>query len=164
GVLVSTVYTRPQEPWRLMRRIVIAALLTAGMLGALPDQCNEADHWKPRQPGSNCRHTLRPRRKVDLDFYHAPSVKGRHIFNGPGALQPDNTIWRLGADDATVLHTDADLDIGGLAVPKGEYTLYIDLNKGSWKLIVNKQLTDDRRRPDGGINPEGRTTTRPAPA
>jgi len=45
-------------------------------------------------------------------FYHAPSVKGRHIFNGPGALQTDGTVWRLGADDATVLHTEADLDIG----------------------------------------------------
>ncbi|MBZ5622836.1 MAG: DUF2911 domain-containing protein [Acidobacteriia bacterium] len=41
------------------------------------------------------------------------------MFNGPSALQADGTIWRLGADYATVLHTDADLDIGGLAVPKG---------------------------------------------
>jgi hypothetical protein len=46
----------------------------------------------------------------------------RHIFNGPGALQTDGSIWRLGADYATVLHTDADLEMGGLAVPKGEYS------------------------------------------
>ena len=58
-------------------------------------------------------------------FYHAPSItdpktkEKRHIFNGAGALQSDDTIWRLGADYATVLQTDADLDIGGLAVPKG---------------------------------------------
>ncbi len=97
-------------------------------------------------------------------FYHAPSVKGRHVFNGAGALQPDGTIWRLGADYATVLHTDADLDIGGLAVPKGDYTLYIDLDKGSWKLIVNKKLVDDRRkRPLWGIlNAKGDTTDDPA--
>jgi hypothetical protein len=76
-------------------------------------------------------------------FYHAPSVtdsktkEKRHIFNGAGALQPDETIWRLGADFATVLHTDTDLDIGGLAVPKREYALYIDLDKGtgSWSSI-----------------------------
>jgi len=46
-------------------------------------------------------------------------MRGRKIFNGAGALQPDNTIWRAGANEATALHTDADLDIGGLAVPKG---------------------------------------------
>lgn len=95
-------------------------------------------------------------------FYHAPSVKGRHIFNGAGALQPDGTVWRLGADDATVLHTDADLDIGGLAVPKGEYTLYVDLDKGNWKLVVNKQLTDRRGRPQWGINMDGSTSNSPA--
>ncbi len=95
-------------------------------------------------------------------FYHAPSVRGRHVFNGPGALQPDGTIWRLGADDATVLRTDADLDIGGLAVPKGEYTLYVDLDSGNWKLIVNKQLTDARGRPQWGINMDRSTTNNPS--
>ena len=54
--------------------------------------------------------------------------EGRLIFSSAGALQSDGTIWRLGADDVTVLHTDADLDIGGLAVPKAEYTLYVDLD------------------------------------
>jgi hypothetical protein len=103
-------------------------------------------------------------------FYHAPSIRDpktkekRHIFGGAAALQPDNTIWRLGADYATVLHTDADLDIGGLAVPKGEYTLYIDLDKGNWKLIVNKQLMNARgTRPQWGIvNAKGDTTDDPA--
>ena len=95
-------------------------------------------------------------------FYHAPSVRKRHIFNGAGALQPDGTIWRLGADDATVLHTGADLDIGGLAVPKGEYTLYAEIDKGNWKLIVNKQLTDARGRPQWGVNRDGSTTNNPA--
>ncbi len=103
-------------------------------------------------------------------FYHAPSVRDpktkekRHIFNGAGALQADGAIWRLGADYATVLHTDADLDIGGLAVPKGEYTLYIDLDKGNWKLIVNKQLMNARgTRPQWGIvDAKGATTDDPA--
>lgn len=108
--------------------------------------------------------------KIIWIFYHAPSMtdpgnkQKRHIFNGPGALQPDGTIWRLGADFATMLHTDADLDIGGLAVPKGEYALYVDLNKGNWKLIVNKQTMDLRRgRPLWGIaNRKGDTTNDPA--
>jgi len=103
-------------------------------------------------------------------FYHAPSVRDpktkekRHIFNGAGALQADDTIWRLGADYATILHTDADLDIGGLPVPKGDYALYIDLDKGNWKLIVNKQLMNARgTRPQWGVaNAKGDTTDDPA--
>jgi hypothetical protein len=96
-------------------------------------------------------------------YYHAPSVRGRKMFGGAGALQPDDTIWRLGADYATVLHTDADLDINGLAVPKGDYTLYIELAKGQWKLIVNKQLMATAgSRHQWGINRDGSTTNDPA--
>ena len=79
-------------------------------------------------------------------------------------MHGDDTIWRLGADYATILHTDADLDIGGLAVPKGDYALYIDLDKGNWKLIVNKQLMNARgTRPQWGVaNAKGDTTDDPA--
>jgi hypothetical protein len=72
-------------------------------------------------------------------YYHAPSVRGRKIFNGAGALQPDESIWRLGADYATVIHTDATLDLKGLTVPPGDYSLYVFLDKGAWELIVNKK-------------------------
>jgi hypothetical protein len=100
-------------------------------------------------------------------YYHAPSVRGRHIFNGAGALQPDGTVWRLGADYATVLHTDADLDLNGFAIPKGDYTLYADLDNGQWKLIVNKALMAGARHIWGvGVSPdgvrEGATTNNPA--
>jgi hypothetical protein len=71
--------------------------------------------------------------------YHAPSVRGRKIFGGADALQPDDTTWRLGADWATVLHTDAPLAFGSLSVPAGDYSLYIALDKGKWQLIINKQ-------------------------
>ena len=88
-------------------------------------------------------------------YYHAPSMKERHIFGGEGALQPDDSIWRAGADYATVLHTDADLDIHGLAVPAGNYSLYIFLDKGKWQLIVNKKTGQ------WGINRDNSTTDQP---
>ena len=71
--------------------------------------------------------------------YHAPSVRGRTIFGGSGALHPNGSTWRLGADQATFLHTDASLEIGGVAIPAGEYSLFIGLQEGKWELIVNKQ-------------------------
>jgi Protein of unknown function (DUF2911) len=100
-------------------------------------------------------------------YYHAPSVRGRQIFGGAGALEPNGKVWRLGADYATVLHTDADLDLNGLAIPKGDYTLYADLDNGQWKLIVNKTLMAGGHHIWGvGVSPdgirEGATTNDPA--
>ena len=76
--------------------------------------------------------------------YSAPAVNGRvgKLFGKDGTIGSDPTypVWRAGANAATALHTDADLDLGGLAVPKGDYTLFINLaNPASWELIVNKQ-------------------------
>ena len=69
-------------------------------------------------------------------------------------------VWRAGAQDATLLHTDADLEIGNLHVPKGEYTLFINLaDPAHWQLIVNKQihqwgLTYDKSQDLGRVNME----------
>src|ERR1035438_4183661 len=53
----------------------------------------------------------------------APSVRGRQIFGGGGLIShdPHYPVWRAGANSATALHTDADLDIAGLKVPAGDY-------------------------------------------
>ena len=72
--------------------------------------------------------------------YSAPSVRGRQIFGDGGVVSHDGTypVWRAGANEATILTTDADLDINGLKVPKGSYSLYV-LIGNPWKLVVNKQ-------------------------
>jgi hypothetical protein len=67
--------------------------------------------------------------------YNAPSARGRKV---EGGLIPSG-VWRLGADSATTLTTDADITIGDLHLPKGVYTLYLQSGEGPWKLIVNKQ-------------------------
>jgi hypothetical protein len=73
--------------------------------------------------------------------YSAPSVRGRKIFGEGGRVSKDPTypVWRAGANAATAFHTDADLDIKGLAVPKGDYTIYVLVNADPWQLIINKQ-------------------------
>jgi hypothetical protein len=74
--------------------------------------------------------------------YSAPSVRGRKIF-GPGGLlsrDPTYPAWRAGANAATTLTTDGDLDIGGLAVPKGTYSLYVWVqDPEAWQLIISKE-------------------------
>jgi len=69
--------------------------------------------------------------------YSAPSMRGRKIM---GALVPYGRWWRTGADSATTFQTEADLDIGGLKVPKGAYTIYTLPGAKEWLLIVNKQV------------------------
>jgi hypothetical protein len=73
--------------------------------------------------------------------YSAPSVKGRQVFGEGGVINKDRTwpVWRLGANSATALTTDGDLQIKGLAVPKGSYTLFAQINEEPWQFIVNKQ-------------------------
>lgn len=66
--------------------------------------------------------------------YSAPSMRGRKIFGG---LEPYNHVWRAGANDATALHTDANLDVGGLSVPKGDYTLFVYLDPNSFISILS---------------------------
>src|SRR5712692_9858971 len=68
--------------------------------------------------------------------YNAPSARGRKV---EGGLVPFGTVWRLGADSATTLTTDANIKVGDLTVPKGVYTLYVLATADGWKLIVNKQ-------------------------
>jgi len=76
--------------------------------------------------------------------YSSPRVKGREgrIFTKDGLIShnPHYPVWRAGANAATALETDGDLQIGNVAVPKGKYTLFVDISDpDQWVLIVNKQ-------------------------
>ena len=149
-----------------MKRILLSALLLSStMLAVAQVKKEELATKNTLSPGAEASVTVNG--KNIWIYYHAPSVRGRQIFGGAGALQPYGKAWRLGADYATVLHTDADLDLNGLAIPKGDYTLYADLDNGQWKLIVNKALMDGARHIWGvGVSPdgirEGNTTNDPA--
>ena len=75
--------------------------------------------------------------------YSSPGGKGREgkIFGSDGLIShdPHYPVWRAGANSATALHTDADFMIGNLTVPKGDYTLFVDIsNPDQWTLIVSK--------------------------
>src|SRR5580658_6403392 len=72
--------------------------------------------------------------------YLAPSVNGRTIFDGERALLKPNTVWRAGVGgNPTTLYTSANLKLGGLDVPPGQYTLYVLLDPKGWQLIVSKE-------------------------
>ncbi len=68
--------------------------------------------------------------------YYAPSMHGRKIM---GSLVPYGEVWCTGANWATKITTETDLDINGLKVPKGSYTIWTLPNEKQWMLIINKQ-------------------------
>lgn len=77
--------------------------------------------------------------------YSRPSKRGRVVFGDSAvAMEPWGKVWRMGANEATRLSTDRDLTIGGATVPAGTYTIWTQLDRRGWQLIVNKQLL----RPD----------------
>jgi hypothetical protein len=74
--------------------------------------------------------------------YSAPSVRGRKIFGAGGLLSRDPTYpaWRAGANAATLFKTEGAIDVGGLTVPAGNYTLYVWVkDPEQWDLIISKQ-------------------------
>jgi hypothetical protein len=67
--------------------------------------------------------------------YGQPHARGRRI---EGGLIPRDTVWRFGANLATELHTDVDMELGGLVIPRGNYSLYLLNTPTEWWLIVNR--------------------------
>ena len=67
--------------------------------------------------------------------YGQPHARGRKV---EGGLIPLDTVWRFGANTATTLHTDLDLTLGDLSLPRGDYSLFLLYSRTGWQLIVNR--------------------------
>ena len=116
-------------------------LLAFGLLATLGLAPAQTTKKAPASPNETATATIAG--KTITIKYAAPSVKGRQIFGDGGIIShdPHYPVWRAGANSATALHTDADLDIAGLKVPAGDYTLFVDVaDPDHWKFIVNKKL------------------------
>ena len=72
--------------------------------------------------------------------YGRPIKRGRDLF-GPSdfaeALNDGAPVWRAGANVSTRLITELPLTIGGKRIAPGEYTIFIELKRNDWTLIVS---------------------------
>jgi hypothetical protein len=58
-----------------------------------------------------------------------------------GGLVPWGQLWRLGANEATLMITQQPITVGNVEVPAGAYSLaMIPQENGPSKLIINKQI------------------------
>jgi hypothetical protein len=119
-------------------------LCCTGLLLAAATLCAQTPAPKPppKSPPATASTTIAG--KTITIVYSSPGVKGREgkIFTKDGQIGKDKTypVWRAGANEATKFHTDANLKIGSLSVPAGDYTLYVDVaDPDNWVLIVNTQ-------------------------
>lgn len=70
--------------------------------------------------------------------YGRPAKRGRVVYGSP--IVPWGEVWRTGANAATQFRTDRVLELGGVMLQPGMYTLWtIPQPSGGWKLLVNSQ-------------------------
>lgn len=70
--------------------------------------------------------------------YGRPSARGRQVFGG---IVKYDTLWRTGANEPTMIHLDMPVEIAGLAVPPGSYSLYAVPSPTAFRIIVNRSIT-----------------------
>ncbi len=122
-----------------MKRILLSAFLLSGLtLAAAQVKKEDLATKNTVSPGAETSVTING--KNLWIYYHAPSVRGRHIFGGAGAHPAG---WQRMASGRRLRHCSAHRRRPRPEwprIPKGDYTLYADLDNGQWKLIVNKTL------------------------
>ena len=76
-------------------------------------------------------------------YYSRPYTKdpktgeARKIWGG---LVPYDKVWRLGANEATLMVTQQPIQIGDTTVPAGAHSLFMLPSEDGAKLIINKQI------------------------
>jgi hypothetical protein len=122
----------------MLKRLALAALALA-VAGPAFAQGNPRGEAKATVAG----------KAVTID-YGRPSLKGRDMLGQAQVGQ----AWRMGADAATTLKTDADLSFGSAAVPKGEYVLTAT-KVAADKWTLNVLSKDDRSKvADAPLTPD----------
>ncbi len=119
------------------RRIFIVATLVA----AMPLLAQTAPK-KPRPSPPETASATIGGKTITIN-YSSPGVKGREgqLFGKDGRISkdPHYPVWRGGANEATALVTTGNFTLGDLAVPAGNYTLFVDISDpNNWTLIVSK--------------------------
>lgn len=68
--------------------------------------------------------------------YSRPGMRGRPIW---GALVPYDKVWRMGANDAAHIAFDKPIEVGGVTLQPGTYTLFLLPTANEWTLIFNRR-------------------------
>ena len=71
--------------------------------------------------------------------YGRPSARGRTMIGGQNV--PYGKLWRTGANEPTVIFTPVALEVAGVKVKPGKYSLYSVPGEKEWVIIVNRSTS-----------------------
>lgn len=79
----------------------------------------------------------------------APAARGRTMIGGDAI--PFGEIWRMGANEPTVLHTEVPLSVGGVAVEPGSWSIYAVPGPETWTLHISASTSHWGNQIDAGV-------------
>lgn len=105
--------------------------------GGLDASPLDAAHYPARSAFQNYLPEDAPDRTRQIRVYYGrPKMKGREVFGG---LVPYGQLWRLGANEATEATFFQPVEIGGVYVPAGSYTLFATPYPNEWTIKLSKE-------------------------
>ena len=126
-----------------MNKLFLALAVSTATLGAAPTLTRPVLAQQVRPSPPDVAGAVIDGSRVTV-YYSRPKIQDprtgapRKIF---GTLVPFGQVWRLGANEATLLVTQQPLQFGEVTVPAGASTLFLlPQADGTAKLIVNKQV------------------------
>ncbi|MFI5236951.1 MAG: DUF2911 domain-containing protein [Ignavibacteriales bacterium] len=114
--------------------LINSFLLTAFLIGILSVESYSQNKQEVRiSPKAIVKQTVG---YTDITIeYNRPGVKDRTIWGG---LVPYNAVWRAGANEATKITFNTDVEIDGKKLKAGRYGFFAIPTSKSWTLIFNK--------------------------
>lgn len=88
--------------------------------------------------------------------YGRPLLRGRKDIFGAGAdygktISDGSPVWRMGANDTTLLTTQASLTIGPKTVQPGVYDVFAELKPAAWTLVLSTQPRQPKYDPNDKV-------------
>lgn len=70
-------------------------------------------------------------------LYSRPQMNGREVFGG---LLKYGQLWRVGANETTIVTFFQDVNIGGKDISAGSYGLFAVVNEDNWEFILHRNV------------------------
>ncbi len=118
-----------------MKKIVLLTALSGLLIASVPVKAQDEDPAKRPSPAAKTTETIKGGAVITID-YSSPALKGRTM--GKDVEPMDGTVWRAGANEATVFETSRDITVEGKALAAGKYAFFTIDNGAEWTLIFSK--------------------------
>ena len=122
-----------------MKKLLSLALVSGILFMAIGAHAQDSkppeDKSKRPSPPAIASGSTASGTSIKID-YSQPSIKGREI--GTGVEPHKDSVWRTGANEATVFEVNKDVTINGKSLPAGKYGLFTIWHGDTWTIIFNK--------------------------